>query len=138
MNTRQVSRVLAALALLSSTMAYAQTDPGVRPGANGAGAPLPGLTADELNFFDAGRDDFAEAEGVGDGLGPRFNLDGGGRYLQPDIGGLPPVNPQVAVASAFARTTPCLRSSLLTARSARRASRRCRADPPTVACTRCS
>ncbi len=103
MNTRQVSRVLATLALLSSTMAYAQTDPGVRPGANGAGAPLPGLTADELNFFDAGRDDFAEAEGVGDGLGPRFNLDGcGGCHLQPDIGGSsPPVNPQVAVASAF-------------------------------------
>jgi len=103
MNTRQVSRVLAALALLGSTMAYAQVDPGVRPGANGAGAPLPGLTANELLFFDAGRDDFAEAEGVGDGLGPRFNLDGcGSCHLQPDIGGTSPaVNPQVAGATAF-------------------------------------
>ncbi len=54
-----------------------------------------GLTANELIFFDAGRDDFAEAEGVGDGLGPRFNLDScGGCHLQPDIGGTSPsVNP---------------------------------------------
>jgi hypothetical protein len=45
--------------------AVAQVDPGVRPGGAGAGGPLPGLTANELAFFDAGLDDFAEAEGVG-------------------------------------------------------------------------
>ncbi|MEP7246793.1 MAG: di-heme oxidoredictase family protein [Gammaproteobacteria bacterium] len=103
MNNRQVSGLFAAMALVGSAAAFAQTDPGVRAGANGAGAPLPGLSPSELVFFDAGRADFAEAEGVGDGLGPRFNLDScGGCHQQPDIGGTsPPVNPQVAVASAF-------------------------------------
>src|SRR5688572_15805139 len=108
MNTTQVSTVFAAIVAISSAGAYAQVDPGVRPGASGAGAPLPGLSANELVFFDAGRDDFAEAEGIGDGLGPRFNLDGcGACHLQPDIGGTSPtVNPQVAAATAFgARNT---------------------------------
>ena len=108
MSATGVSRILALIALVGAASAFAQTDPGVRPGGNGAGAPLPGLTANELVFFDAGRDDFAEAEGVGDGLGPRFNLDGcGACHLQPDIGGTsPPVNPQVDAATAFgARNT---------------------------------
>lgn len=100
---RRVSGSLALVFVIGSAGAYAQTDPGVRPGANGAGQPLPGLTPNELVFFDAGREDFEEAEGVGDGLGPRFNLDGcGGCHLQPDVGGTsPPVNPQVGVATAF-------------------------------------
>ena len=78
-------------------------DPGVRGGSPGAGAPLAGLSADEQEYFAAGLDEFSEAEGVGDGLGPRFNLDGcGGCHMQPAIGGSsPPVNPQVAVATAF-------------------------------------
>ena len=44
-----------------------------------------------------------EAEGVSDGLGPRFNLDGcAGCHMQPTVGGTSPaVNPQVAVATAF-------------------------------------
>jgi CxxC motif-containing protein (DUF1111 family) len=108
MNTTQVSKVFAAIMAISSAGAYAQVDPGVRPGASGAGAPLPGLSANELVFFDAGREDFEEAEGIGDGLGPRFNLDGcGACHLQPDIGGTSPtVNPQVAAATAFgARNT---------------------------------
>jgi len=69
---------------------------------------LPGLSANEAIFFDIGREDFNEAEGIGDGLGPRFNLDGcGGCHFQPDIGGSSgTVNPQVAVATAFgARNT---------------------------------
>jgi CxxC motif-containing protein (DUF1111 family) len=83
-------------------------DPGVRGGPAGAGQPLPGLTANEAIFFDVGRDDFNEAEGVGDGLGPRFNLDGcGGCHFQPGIGGSSgTVNPQFAIATAFgARNT---------------------------------
>jgi len=51
-------------------------DPGVRGGTPGAGGPLPGLTTGEAAFFATGKEDFSEAEGVGDGLGPRFNLDG--------------------------------------------------------------
>src|SRR6186713_691273 len=108
MEKRNVFEGLVAAAVLMTGTAYAQVDPGLRPGAAGAGSPLAGLSANELVFFDAGRDDFAEAEGVGDGLGPRFNLDScAGCHLQPDIGGSSPaVNPQVAAATAFgARNT---------------------------------
>jgi CxxC motif-containing protein (DUF1111 family) len=69
---------------------------------------LPNLTASELAFFEAGLEDFAEAEGIGDGLGPRFNLDScGGCHLQPAVGGTSgAINPQVAVATGFgARNT---------------------------------
>jgi CxxC motif-containing protein (DUF1111 family) len=83
-------------------------DPGVRAGAAGAGQPLAGLTANEQIFFDVSKDDFEEAEGIGDGLGPRFNLDGcGGCHSAPAVGGSSgPVNPQFAIATAFgARNT---------------------------------
>jgi CxxC motif-containing protein (DUF1111 family) len=77
-------------------------DPGVRTGNPDAGGFLPGLTPNEEKFFQAGQAEFEEAEGVGDGLGPRFNLDScGGCHMQPAIGGTSPaVNPQVAVATA--------------------------------------
>lgn len=39
------------------------------------GDPLPGLTADELSRFQAGKAAFEEIEGVGDGVGPVFNHD---------------------------------------------------------------
>src|SRR5258705_2999731 len=78
-------------------------DPGPRGGPDAAGGPLPGLTAAQLAFFEAGQEDFEEAEGIGDGLGPRFNLDGcGGCHAQPATGGTSPaVNPQVAIATSF-------------------------------------
>jgi len=103
MNIRRVFRLLGLVLFIGPVCAYAQSDPGVRPGAKGAGQPIPGLTTNESAFFDAGLEDFEEAEGVADGLGPRFNLDGcGGCHLQPDVGGTsPPVNPQVSVATAF-------------------------------------
>jgi CxxC motif-containing protein (DUF1111 family) len=105
------SMVLAASTALS-TSALAQSfnasDPGLRGGAAGAGDALPGLTttnADgspggEFAFFDLGKDDFAEAEEVADGIGPRFNLDScGGCHAQPATGGSSPaVNPQFALA----------------------------------------
>ena len=76
-------------------------DPGVRGGPAGAGDPLPDLTEGELAFFQAGREQFLEVEGVEEGLGPRFNLDScGGCHAQPTTGGSSPaVNPQVAVAT---------------------------------------
>jgi CxxC motif-containing protein (DUF1111 family) len=82
--------------------AIAATDPGVRGGAAGAGGPLPGLTQTQLDFFNDGMADFAEAEAINDGLGPRFNLDScGGCHLQPAVGGTSPAtNPQVAIATA--------------------------------------
>jgi CxxC motif-containing protein (DUF1111 family) len=39
----------------------------------GFGDPLPGLTAEELARFEAGKTEFAKAEGVDEGLGPVFN-----------------------------------------------------------------
>jgi CxxC motif-containing protein (DUF1111 family) len=106
---RKILGAFVALSTLSCVpSAFAQVDPGVRGGAAGAGQPLPGLTANEAIFFDVGLDDFNEAEGIGDGLGPRFNLDGcGGCHFQPAAGGSSgPVNPQVAIANAFgARNT---------------------------------
>ncbi len=108
MDMQKVAKWLIVCGLTAVGSAYAQTDPGVRPGAAGAGGPLPGLSGNETVFFDAGLEDFEEAEGVGDGLGPRFNLDScGGCHIQPDIGGTSPsVNPQFDIATAFgARNT---------------------------------
>ncbi len=82
----------------------AQTDPGVRGGAAGAGGPLASVNANAtlLAFFEAGKDDFLEVEDVPDGLGPRFNaLSCGECHAQPATGGTSPfVNPQIAAASA--------------------------------------
>jgi len=99
----------AVLAILVAGSASAQAvDPGVRANGAGAGDPLPGLSTNELAYFDIGLDDFLEDEGVGDGLGPRFNLDScAGCHSQPAIGGTSPaVNPEIAVATALgARNT---------------------------------
>src|SRR5262245_48998331 len=80
---------------------FVAKDPGVRGGDAGAGGPLPGLSTTQNEYFESGKDDFNEAEGVGDGLGPRFNLDScGGCHINPAIGGTSPaVNPQVAIAT---------------------------------------
>jgi hypothetical protein len=76
-------------------------DPGVRPGVD-AGGPLASLTPAQLALFTAGRAEFLEEEGLGDGLGPRFNLDScAGCHAQPAVGGTSPaLNPQVALATA--------------------------------------
>src|SRR5712691_8897636 len=84
---------------MSPTAAH---DPGPRPGPAGAGGPLPGLTSTNLDIFNKfGLPDFVEEEGVAEGLGPRFNLDGcAGCHIQPAVGGTSPfVNPQVAAAT---------------------------------------
>ena len=77
-------------------------DPGVRGGPAGAGSPFTALTPGQRRFFDAGQQDFVEADGVDEGLGPRFNLDScGGCHAQPAFGGTSPaLNPQVANATA--------------------------------------
>jgi CxxC motif-containing protein (DUF1111 family) len=80
---------------------FRASDPGVRGGPAGAGGHLNGLSANEIAFFDLGKEDFEEVEDVPDGLGPRMNLDScGGCHVQPATGGTSPfVNPQVAFAS---------------------------------------
>jgi hypothetical protein len=107
-NIKSMAPAAALAAFVCAAPALAQTDPGVQGGAPRAGGPLPGLTENEHIYFEIGLEDFAEAEGVGDGLGPRFNLDGcGGCHIQPAIGGTSGrVNPQVEIATAFgARNT---------------------------------
>jgi CxxC motif-containing protein (DUF1111 family) len=80
-------------------------DPGVRPGAPGAGDPLHGLTADEAAFFLDGQVRFADVEavkgGANNGLGPRFNSNQClACHAQPSSGGSSPAqNPEVAVAT---------------------------------------
>jgi CxxC motif-containing protein (DUF1111 family) len=84
-----------------SSQTVVARDPGVRSGAAAAGQPIPGLTPHELEYFNAGKADFEEAEEANEGMGPRMNLDScGGCHSQPAIGGSSPaVNPQVAFAN---------------------------------------
>ena len=100
-------RVLAAVTImlflgLSQTLTAqfrGARDPGVRGGLPGAGDPLAGLTTDEAEMFTVGAEDFAEEEGVADGVGPRFNFVGcGGCHIQPALGGSSPaMNPLLRV-----------------------------------------
>ena len=89
-----------------SSGSFNASDPGVRGGAPGAGTPLTGLSATQNAFFTAGQADFAEEEGVADGLGPTMNLDScGGCHIQPALGGTGPfVNPQVGFAGKLGGT----------------------------------
>ena len=108
----QAASVVFALAFLFTLSSCRQTngthpapevhDPGVRGGSPGAGDPLPGLTADETEFFQAGLRSFLDIEGVADGLGPRFNSNQcASCHLFPTVGGSsPPKNPLFAVATA--------------------------------------
>ncbi len=90
-------------------------DPGVRQVATDGGSPqpLPGLTADELAFFQDGLSRFMTVEVVsgassneGNGLGPRFNSNQcSSCHIQPYVGGSSPaVNPLIAVATADGAT----------------------------------
>src|SRR6185369_16506575 len=66
--------VAAQIGMASFTVAV---DPGVRPAGPvpSAGAAIAGISANQLEYFGAGQADFAEAESVAEGLGPRMNLD---------------------------------------------------------------
>ena len=98
------------LALATSVCTFGQSrsapiDPGVRGGPAGGGAPLKGLTADEMAFFKDGQARFADIEtvtgGANNGLGPRFNSNQClSCHAQPDEGGTSPQqNPMIAVAT---------------------------------------
>jgi len=101
--------------LISTTMlgagalpgpALAQSDPGPRPGAPGAGGPLLGLNNNEMKFFAAAQAVFQEVDTVPTGLGPRFNSNScSSCHAQPDVGGSSPaLNPQIAAARAAGAT----------------------------------
>jgi len=83
-------------------------DPGPRAVANDAGGPLDGLPPALMAALKVGLEDFQEAEGPQDGLGPMMNMDScGGCHSHPAMGGSsPPLNPQVAFATLMgARNT---------------------------------
>jgi len=86
---------------------FRASDPGVRSdpptGPASAGAPIAGLTVQELKLFEAGLDDFKEVDSIGSGFGPRFNGDScAGCHSGPAIGGSSPaLNPQVKLATDF-------------------------------------
>src|SRR5262249_35382362 len=92
--------VLACGLVLISTLVAAQTDPGPRSGAAGAGGPVSGLTTKEAKFFASGLDAFNEiasvtgsVAGTEAGLGPRFNLNScAGCHAQPAVGGSSPAS----------------------------------------------
>jgi CxxC motif-containing protein (DUF1111 family) len=94
-----------AVLVSAAACCLAQSDPGPRGGAPGAGAAIAGLTAGESDFFNNhGIPQFSQVEAVADGLGPRFNLDScGGCHIQPALGGSSPsTNPQFTRASIMA------------------------------------
>jgi CxxC motif-containing protein (DUF1111 family) len=78
------------------------SDGGVRGGDPGSGGSLHGLGETENQYFEGAKDVFTEVDAVPNGLGPRFNLDScSGCHAHPSVGGSsPPVNPQVAIATA--------------------------------------
>ena len=86
----------------AQTTLRAAVDPGPRTGAAAAGDPVAGLTSSQRAAFEAGKEVFEESEGVGEGLGPRFNAEScGACHSQPASGGSSPAtNPQVASATA--------------------------------------
>ena len=98
---------LALQVAMTSAQFFRAQDPGVRGGAAGAGAPLDALSAPENDYFNAGKDDFEEVDGLDEGLGPRLNLDSCvGCHSQPATGGTSPAdNPQFGFANS-ANTVP--------------------------------
>jgi CxxC motif-containing protein (DUF1111 family) len=87
----------------------AAIDPGIRTGTTNAGAPLPGLSAGELAYFQDGSTRFTAIDSVDgsisgetdSGLGPGYNSNSCvSCHSQPATGGSSPsINPQVAAAN---------------------------------------
>ncbi len=114
--TRRLSLALAvACGAMLPVAALAQTDPGPRGGAAGAGGPYPTLNTTEQTAFLEALDTFGEVDSVsgtieeGKGLGPTFNGNSCAQcHAQPAVGGSSPglaskqnptPNPQVALAT---------------------------------------
>jgi CxxC motif-containing protein (DUF1111 family) len=117
MEEEAMSRRIVLIAVLVSLLTIpliAQSDPGVRGGAAGAGNALSSVLANNpatiLNFFNDAKDRFREVDSVagalsgeeGVGLGPRYNSRScAACHAQPAVGGSSPFqNPQVGDATA--------------------------------------
>ena len=115
MKRSNASSVALFLALWISIGAWAQQDPGPRPGPAAAGGPYPTLNSNEQAFFSQAFLRFLEVDSVsgtiekGSGLGPTFNGNSCAMcHAQPTFGGSSPgltspqnsvPNPQVALAT---------------------------------------
>jgi CxxC motif-containing protein (DUF1111 family) len=138
MKSRHVAHWVSRISLLVIAVAYAATavadavDPGVRrSGAdNTSPQPMPGLSAEELAFFQDGLNRFNTVEMVsgakaneGNGLGPRFNSNQcASCHSQPNVGGSSPAtNPllEVAAAAGASNTVPWFLAAQGPAREAR-------------------
>ncbi len=64
----RLSGVVAGGLVLWALLLFGQSSPPILPG-----SPLPGLSAQELELFRTGLEDFSEVESAEDGLGPAFN-----------------------------------------------------------------
>ena len=95
--------LLGFLTLAAVPDSHAAIDPGVRQGPLGVGQAMIGIDATQQSFFTAGQQVFQAPQMIGDGLGPRFNLDScGGCHAYPAVGGsAPSTNPQFSVATAY-------------------------------------
>lgn len=106
----KLSRLLAVLLFALPVLAQTVVDPGPRGGGAGAGGSYESVYADDpptiLDFFTRGLTVFQEADGVEEGLGPRYNALSCARcHAHPEVGGSSPsVNPQVADATADGAT----------------------------------
>jgi len=71
------------------------------------------MTPNQYAFFNAAKLEFAAAEEVDEGLGPRMNLDScGGCHAFPALGGTSPyVNPQVAFAGKSNSIPPFIKAN---------------------------
>jgi CxxC motif-containing protein (DUF1111 family) len=97
-----------------TAICLAQTDPGPRPGAPGAGGAYPTLGTQEKIVFTGAQGVFQEVDSVsgtihgetGVGLGPTFNANScAACHAQPAVGGSSPAtNPQVATATLHGAT----------------------------------
>jgi len=132
-----------ALVTLGAGVSSAQTDPGPRGGAAGAGGAFATLNATEKAFFAAALDVFEEVDSVsgtiedGKGLGPMFNSNGcASCHAQPAPGGTSPApfspqvpqpNPQTIVANLDGATNTI--PSFITANGPVREARFVSTDP---------
>src|SRR5215475_10820923 len=66
---------LVALQVTISSQSQSAHDPGVRGGDAGAGGGFSDLTAQQKEYFTAGKEEFEEADDADEGLGPRMDLD---------------------------------------------------------------
>jgi CxxC motif-containing protein (DUF1111 family) len=151
MNKAKFLRLQATICLsgfLLATISSAQTDPGPRPGAAGAGGAFSTLNASEQAFFTSALSVFREVDSVkgtiagetGVGLGPTFNGNSCAQcHAQPASGGSSPglsspqnpvPNPQVALATLHGATNTV--PSFITTTGPVREARFIAVDPTTL------